>query len=508
MINLPVKILDTRAVDPIVMISHQTASKLRFRHTAIVTVKSEVSEKSFSATPIVTEGIIEDNVVGISVEDAKWLNVKEGDIVLIANRRTPSSLELIKQKMTGRPWTKAEVHSIVNDISKRTYISLEISSFVMTSAFQGFSEEEMTAFAKSMAEQGTQFDFQEKTFDKHSIGGVPGNKVSLIIVPIVASAGLLIPKTSSRAITSPSGTADSMEVLANIDFSPEEVSEIAPQVRGMIVHNEPLKLSPMDGIVAKVKKFLDIDPRDQMLSAIISTKIAMGIKNLVIDIPTGKYTKMQTPEDAVNFGHRLVGLCHNVGINVEAAMTFGDIPIGNNVGPALEAKEALQILEGSVKNTAFAKSIELAGTLLEMGGVVAPNKGALMARELINSGKALQKFKEIIEAQGGDPKVTSDSVPVGEYTHTICATQDGYVRSISNRGVKLICSAAGTPSSKESGLVLHTRIGAFVKEGDPLFTIYSNSESKLSAAIQVANNYMAVKTSGMIINRLKTETKL
>ncbi len=508
MIKLPVKILDIRSVDPTVMISHQTASRLKFKHTAVVMVRHEVSGKSFSATPVVTEGIVENNVVGISAPDAEWLNVRDGDEVLLANRRTPASLDLLKQKMKGKAWTQNDVYAIVNDISKRNYINLEIGEFVLTSEFQGFSEEEMTAFAVSMAEQGTQFDFQEKTFDKHSIGGVPGNKVSLVIVPTIASAGLLIPKTSSRAITSPSGTADSMEVLAEVEFSPDEVSEIAPRTRGMIVHNEPLKLSPMDGIVAKVKKFLDVDPQDQMLSAIISTKIAMGIKNLVIDIPTGKYTKMQTTEEAMNFAHRLVGLCHRVGINVEAAMTLGDTPIGTNIGPALEAKEALEILEGKVKNTAYTKSLELAGTLLEMGGVASINRGSEVARELIESGKALKKFKEIIEAQGGDPNITSNDINVGEYTYTICASQDGYVRSISNRGTKLICAAAGAPSSKESGIVLHTRIGAYVKEGDPLFTIYSNSDAKLSSAIQVATNYMAVKISGMIINRVKSEKKI
>lgn len=505
MIKLPVRILDIRSVDPTIMISHQTASKLKFKHTAVVTVRHEISGKSFSATPVVTEGLVEDNVVGISAPDADWLGVKDGDEVIVANRRRPSSLDLLKLKMKGQNLTKNDVYSIVNDISKRNYINLEISSFVLTSEFQGFTDDEMTAFAISMAEQGTQFDFQEKTFDKHSIGGVPGNKVSLVIVPIVASAGLLIPKTSSRAITSPSGTADSMEVLADVEFSPDEVSEIAPRVRGMIIHNEPLKLSPMDGIVAKVKKFLDVDPQDQMLSAIISTKIAMGIKNLILDIPTGKYTKMQTAEEAMNFAHKLVGLCHRVGINVEAAMTMGDTPIGNNVGPALEAKEALEILEGKVKNTAYTKSLELAGTLLEMGGVAPPNRGSEVAKEFVDSGKALKKFKEIIEVQGGNPKLTSEQITIGEYSHTICASQNGYVRSISNRGTKLICAAAGAPNSKESGIVLHTRIGAFVKEGDPLFTIYSNSESKLSSAIQVATNYMAVKISGMIINRVKSE---
>ncbi len=505
MINLPIKILDIRSVEPIVMMSHNTASKLKFKHTAVLAIKNETVDKLFSAAPVVTEGIIEDNVVGISQRDANWLNVKDGDVVVVFNRRTPQSFDHVKNRIHGEPWKTKQVHSIVADISRRVYTNLEIATFALTSEFRGYTDRELESFATSMAEYGTQFDFQEKTFDKHSIGGVPGNKVSLIIVPVVAAAGLLIPKTSSKAITSPSGTADSMNVLAEVNFTPEEITELAPKVRGMIVHNGPLKLSPMDEIVVNVKKFLDIDPQDQMLAAIISTKVAMGINNLLIDIPTGKYTKMPSTKVGLDFGHKLIGLCRKVGINVEAVMTMGDQPIGSNIGPALEAKEALEILEGKRTNLAYNKSIELAGNLLEMGGLAGENKGLNLAADLIKSGKALKKFKEIIEAQGGDPTVSSEKVVVGSYSQTVYAPHDGYVKSISNRGVKQICSAAGTPSVKESGMVIHTRLGAFIKEGDPLFTIYSNSETKLSNAVQVANTYKPVNLTGMVISRLKSQ---
>lgn len=507
MITLPVKIFDMRSIEPIIFISHKTASRLKLRHTVIVTIKNELTDRTFSATPVVTEEMIEDDFIGISEDDAEWLAVDDNSIVSVFIRRTLVSLDYVKQKMNGSVlnWDDKQIYSITNDISRRMYTNLEIASFALTSYYRGYNDDETAAFAKSMAEQGSVFDFQERAFDKHSIGGIPGNKVSLIIVPIVAAAGLLIPKTSSRAITSPSGTADSMEVLANVTFSPEEITELAPKSRGMIVHNAPLKLSPMDDIVIGVKKFLDVDPEQQMLASIISTKIAMGIDTLVIDVPTGEGAKMTTQQQGLNFAHKLVGLCRNVEIDVEAMLTYGNQPLGFAIGPALEAREALQVLENQPNDAVLNKSVELAGTLLEMGGVSAPNQGATMARELVSSGRALEKFREIIEIQGGDPKVTSDSITIGEYSETVYANKDGYVLAIGNKETKKICSAAGAPSTQDAGLVLHTRVGQFLRKGDPLYTVYSDSESKLSNAIQVANTARPVSLEGMVLRRIKSE---
>jgi AMP phosphorylase len=511
MITLPIKIFDLKAIEPIVFISHQTASKLKLRHTFIVVIKNEINDRTFCATPVVTEKMIEDDVIGISIDDAKWLNVIENAPVSVFIRRSLQSIDYLKQKMTGliTSWDQKQVYSITQDISKRMFTNLETASFVLNSYYKGYTEDETAAFAKNMAQHGSIFDFQEKTYDKHSIGGIPGNKVSLVIVPIVASVGLLIPKTSSRAITSPSGTADSMEVLANIDFSAEEVTEIAPKSRGMIVHNATLKLSPMDDIVVKVKRLLDVEPEEQMLASIISTKIAMGVSSLVIDIPTGHGAKILNQNQGINFAHKLIKLCTDVGINVEAMLTYGDRPLGYGIGPALEAREALQVLEGQENEPVLNKSLELAGTLLEIGGVAPPSKGFSFARELVHSGKALNKFLEIIEYQGGSPNIKSTEISVGEYKETIYAQKDGYVIAIKNEETKRICRTAGAPGTKSAGILLRVRVGQYVKEGDPLFIIYSDSEAKLSNAIQMAISMPPVSIEGMILRRVKSnQTKV
>ena len=505
MLVLPVKVLDIRSTEPVAMISHKTASNLKFRHTMIINIKNEFTDKSFTATPVVAEGMIEDGVIGISQYDSEWLNIKDGENVVVSIRRSPVSLDYIKTKMGGNTWSQNEIYAITNDISRRAYTSLEIASFALTSQFQGYSSQETADFAKAMAECGNQFDFQEKAFDKHSIGGIPGNKVSLLIVPIVAAAGLLIPKTSSRAITSPSGTADSMEVLADVTFSPEEMTEIAPKTRGMIVWNAPLKLSPMDDIVIGVKKFLDIDPQEQMMASIVSTKIAMGIDNMVIDVPTGAGSKMENQQVALDFAHKFIGLSRRVGIDTEGMLTLGSHPLGRNIGPALEAKEAIEILEGKVNESVLNKSAELAGTLLEMGGLASPSNGARVAKEVVKSGKALSKMQEIIEAQGGEKSIKSSEIQIGSYSHTIKSARNGYVYAIKNLVTKKVCAAAGTPSTKRAGMIIHVRLGDFVKKGDALITIYSDSETKLSSAIQIATNNTPVVVEGMVLRRVKLE---
>lgn len=502
MIKLPVKILDIRSVDNVMMISRETASKLNLRHTELVTIRSEKEE--LVSNPIVVQGMVQDDIVAISPKDANWLSIEDGDEVTIVSRRIPTSFDYIKKKIEGKSWSINEVTHIVNDISRRRLTNIEVSTFALVSQFQGFNNDELVTMTKAMAEAGTQFDWNEKVYEKHSIGGIPGNKVSPIIVAIVAAAGLLIPKTSSRAITSPSGTADTMEVMCEVKFTPEEISEIAPKTRGMIVWNAPLNLSPLDDIVIGVKRQLGIDPRDQMLASIVSTKVAMGVNNMVFDIPTGVQTKMPSRTKAIDFAHSLIGLCRQVDIGVESALTLGYQPIGFNIGPALEAKEALEVLEGRGPNAVIEKSVELAGILLEMGGLSPYGTGAKLAQEFIKNGKALAKFQQIVEAQGGVQNITSDKVELGDHQHAIKATTDGYVAGIDNKQIKRICNAAGAPREKKGGISLHVKMGEFVHAGDPLFTIYASSESKISAAIQVATSMSPHNIEGMIISRISS----
>ncbi|MHA2358113.1 MAG: AMP phosphorylase, partial [Candidatus Heimdallarchaeaceae archaeon] len=429
----------------------------------------------------------------------------EEDKVGVFVRRRPVSLEFVKSKRVGQLWRENQIRAIVNDICSNQYTDLEISMFTLSQYYLGLNMDEIQYLTSSMAEFGTTIDFEEPVFDKHSIGGIPGNKVSLIIVPTIAAAGLLIPKTSSRAITSPSGTADTMEVLCDVNFSADEILEIAPKVRGMLVWGGTLDLSPLDEIVIhKVEQPLGIDPHSQMLASIFSKKISTGVDHLVLDIPTGEGSKMPTRDDAISYAQESTELGRRLGIHVEAALSYGEQPLGKAIGPALEAREALDTIAGKGPTSVFEKSVELSGILFEMAGLAPAGQGPALAADYIHKGKTKEKMEEIIGVQGGNANVKAEDIPIGQYSASITAPKDGYIIKLSNSAIKKIANAAGTPRHKEAGMILHKKIGDFAKKDEELMTIYSNSESRLTEALNLSANLNPFISEGMIIKRISS----
>lgn len=364
--------------------------------------------------------------------------------------------------------------------------------------------DEVENLTRAIIESGEIIEFDKPAYDKHSIGGVPGNKVSLLIVPIVASSGLLIPKTSSRAITSPSGTADTMEVLADVEFSVDEFREIAIKTNGALIWGGALNLAPADDIIIRVEKTMGIDPIPQMLASIMAKKMAAGINTMVLDIPIGKETKMESVDDAINFGRLAIELGSRLNIRVQAGITYGEQPVGHNVGPALEAKEALEALINPKEAPAslIEKSCSLAGLLLEMGGKAPVGRGYQLAKEILFSGKAYEKMKEIIEAQGGNPNITPEEVPIGRYKYEVYAPVDGFVTKVSNKAIVEIARAAGTPKDKGAGVILHVKRGRKVSANDIIMEIYAERSVKLQEAIRILEKTPPIVIEGMLLKTI------
>jgi len=506
MTSLSVKEVDINFEEAVAFIHASTLEKIKIKPSAYVKLRSESAE--IICQVVATGSIVPPDTIGLSAELINKLGINEGRKIAIYARRRPNSLEFLKSKRNGAVWNERQIRTIVNDICNGVYTDLEISMFTLAQYYLGLSMDEITTLTQAMAEFGTTLKFDEPTFDKHSIGGVPGNKVSLIIVPTVAAAGLLIPKTSSRAITSPSGTADTMEVLANVNFSADEILEIAPKVRGMLVWGGTLDLSPLDEIVIhRVEQPLGIDPHSQMLASIFSKKLSTGVDYLVLDVPTGEGTKMPTREDAIEYAQEATELGRRLGIQVEAALSYGEQPLGRAVGPALEAKEALLTIMGKGPTSVLEKSIELAGILFEMAGLSPTGQGHALALEYIQKGKTKAKMEEIIGVQGGDPNVKPEDIPIGEYKVDITAPKDGYIVKISNTAIKKICNVAGTPNHKQAGVYLHKKIGEFSKKGERLMTIYSDSETRLTEAVNLAMNLNPFILEGMILKRISSGPK-
>jgi AMP phosphorylase len=450
----------------------------------------------------ITKSFIDLGYVGIYGNVQSELNVGEGEIVKVCLTEVPESINFIRRKMKGTKLAKDEVNTIVKDVMAGSLSDLEIAGFLFAQQYEGLDVNEVKFLTEAIVGTGEIIDFEEPVYDKHSIGGVPGNKVSLLIVPIIASSGLLIPKTSSRAITSPSGTADTMSVLAPIAFKAEELKKIVKKTKGAIVWGGSLNLAPADDLFMRVEYSLQINPQAQMMASIMAKKIAVGVDFSVLDIPVGRGVKVENLEEAQALGRGFVELGQKFGIKVECGITYAEQPVGHTVGPALEAKEALEALEGHGPTSLIEKSTALAGILLEMSGTIPRGRGQDMAKEILASGKALQKMRQIIEAQGGDPRVKPEDIAIGEHTTKLLSPADGYVVSVDNDGIKNIARAAGAPIDKGAGVKLYSKRGYIVKKGDPLIEIYAESEGKLSEALALGMKIQPITVEGMLLGKV------
>ena len=472
-------------------------------------VKLFFNDKSATALLNTTKTVVNAGEVGICTDLAREHKLKSGDNVTINPSERPRSIEYIRKKMDGLPLNESEFEAIVNDVVNNNLSDVEITAFISAIYINQMTVEETAYLAKKTAECGETLDLKKKPiFDKHSLGGVPGNKITLLVVPIVAAAGLTIPKTSSRAITSACGTADIMEVLAPVTFDAREMERMVNKTNAVIVWGGGANLAPADDIFIRIEHPLAIDPHYLALASVMAKKYAVGAEFVVIDLPMGPETKIKDAKEAKRYARDFIELGEKLGIEVDCAVTYGDKPIGRGVGPALEAREAMGALEGD-KNTSSSlieKSTELAGILLEADGAARKGGGKAMALEILKSGKALKKMKEIIEVQGGDPNVTSKDIEIGEHSKKVFSDGEGYVTNISNRGVVRVARMAGAPKDQGAGILFHIKKGEKVEHGALLYEIYSSSEYKLKQAVKLAKQLKPVQLEGMLLERIPDYT--
>lgn len=450
-----------------------------------------------------SDTIVAPGEIGIFIDTMK--DIEENTVVSVKPIDPPDSFKFIQKKTKGEKLTSEEINRIISDAISGHLSQIELASFITSVKINAMDHEEMTALTLAETRSGEIFYFGMDVYDKHSTGGVPGNKVSLVIVPIVAAAGLTIPKTSTRAITSPSGTADSMEVLAPVAFNSEEVKEIVSKENACIVWGGALDISPADNILIEIERPLHMDPVGLMIPSILTKKLSMGVKKLVLDIPVGGGTKFPTPDDGKKFAHIFKEIARNVGVEAECALTLAHQPIGHCIGPAIEAKEALALLRDySVgPNSLIEKSTSLAGILLDMGGKAEKGQGQNLAKEILKSGKAYERMKQIIEIQGGDPNILPEDIELGPYKKEFKATKEGHITEVDNAIINQIAKAAGCPNSKSSGVEIFKKQGARIKKGELIFKIYSDSPSKLKRAEKIYNTTGGpIILGGMLIERL------
>lgn len=498
--QLKLKILDIQENQDIVILNSNDAVKERIDPGEKVVIKK--SDYFFSSSAVLTNELVEVGYIGLSSEKAKRLISKNNDLIEVYPDGNIELSHISKKKLEGKILTKDEIVKLVGGIISGNIDSVLISSFLTATQILGTSTKEIEHLTRAMAETGTMVKFDKgPVMDVHSIGGVPGNKTALLTVPIVASSGLTIPKTSSRAITSPAGTADVVEVISPVDFAPDKLKEIVNSTGGCLAWSGVLNLTPADDKIVEVERKLLIDPEPIILASVLSKKYAMGADFLLIDIPMGDGAKVTTWESARKLASNFTELGSALGMHVEVAITYGGQPIGKAVGPALEAREALLALEGKLTGSLTEKAIGLSGILLELGKKAEVGKGKDLAREILESGKALEKFKEIIKAQGGDPNIKPEDIPLGKYKEKISSEDSGYITKVDNSLIVKVAKILGAPFDKGSGLILNYKVGDRVEKDDVIVELYAESEERLLLAKKFLDYNKIFQTEGMILKR-------
>jgi AMP phosphorylase len=431
------------------------------------------------------------NRIGLYEEIATALNVKGDEKITVKLASVPESLINVRAKLRGDRLREKDIKTIVQDVVERHLSSVEIAAFLTALKIYGLSLSEAESMSKAMIETGKSLNFGPgPILDKHSVGGIPGDKTSMLVVPIVAAAGYTIPKTSSRAITSPAGTADRVETLCPVNLSLSEIQDVVAKTNGCLVWGGALELAPADDLFIQVEYPLGIDPL--LLPSILSKKVSIGATHVAIDIPTGIGAKIKTRTEAYNLAADFVDLGKRLGLNIQCALTFGDQPLGCCMGPALEAKEALQTLMGAGSPDLREKAVSLAGMLFEMVGA---ENGRAIAERMLDSGKAEKKMREIIAAQGGDPTIKPDDLPVGKFHEVLRSDRAGRVLWLSTDDLVRIARAAGTPKEKGAGVVLHAKLGDTVHKDGVLLEIFADRPSKLSSALELAKQLSPIVLS-------------
>ncbi len=493
-----VKSYDVAMTTPTILLDEEDCITLGLKDSDRVSVTGEVSK---IAVVSIGRGVMEKGTVGMPTELFEMVGTAKDGTVEIIFAHAPDSVRYIRKKMDGEKLDKDQIEAIVTDILENRLSKIEISAWLTALYINGMDIDEIANFTMSMAETGEILKFSRKpVFDFHSLGGVPGNKITPIVVSIVAAAGLMIPKTSSRAISSACGTSDFVETFCDVELEASKLMNICEEIGGVFAWGGSMNLAPVDDMVIKIEHPLGINPRAQMLASIMSKKLAMGSTHLLVDIPMGSGTKVPTLEMAKAYARDLMDLGDRIGMHVECAITYADQPIGMAIGPNLEARECISILEGEKHpSSVIEKACECAGIILEMAGI---NNGFDKAKELLDSGEAHKKFIEIVVAQNGREDLKSTDLQPGKYSYDVVASHAGYVHSIRNKEIVNIAKIAGAPSDKGAGLLVFKKKGQRVEEGDVLMTIYSESKAKLDRAQKATISNSPFEIEGMLLKRV------
>ncbi len=482
--QLKVKLLKWSAGIPVAMLNQKTAEKISVHPQDRISIRTISKDpKEISTIIDVVKGIVKEDEIAISSELERYIHFKIGKKVEVNLAIPPKSLDFIKKKLNNHPLTEDETNAIIKDVVNNSLSESEIALFITAVYKYGTSMKETIYLVDAIRKTGSQLKIKGKfVADKHSVGGVPGNRTTPLVIPICVVGGLIMPKNSSRAITSAAGTADVIETIADVEFSLRDLKKIIRKTGGCMVWGGGLGMVPADARMMDVERSLKIDPESQLIASIMSKKLAADSRYILIDIPCGKGAKISSRAKAKRLKKKFEHLGRYFKRKVMCVITDGSQPIGNGVGPALELMDIVKVLEQKQDRPLDLekKALFLSGKLFEMTGKAKKGAGFKMAEKILRSGKAFEKFKEIITAQNGN----LNRLKIAKFKHDILSSKSGKVKEIDNHLISSLVRVAGCPVDKSAGMRLHVHVGNKVAKGQVVATLYAESMPRLHEAIK------------------------
>ena len=482
--RLKLKVLKIFTGRPVIFLHESSAKKIGVHTGDRVSIKK--NGNSLVAIVDLVRGLIKKNEAAVSEELNLALKGHNKGYIEVMPSEIAESSSILHDQFECNQYSQKDLEKIMNDIVNNLLTEAEIAYFISGMVHCKSSIKEIIYLINAMVKTGTKISWKYKVVaDKHSIGGIAGNRTTPIVVSICASAGVIMPKTSSRAITSAAGTADTVESISPVNLSVSDLKKVVHKTGACLVWGGSLGLAPADDKLIRVEKLLRVDPESQLLASILAKKVSVGSTHVLIDIPYGEGAKVLKVQGE-KLGQLFVLLGKKLGLKVKVVLTDGKEPIGHGVGPILEIKDVIRVLkqDNSPKDLEN-KSLFLAGNILELVGKVKKGHGIMKAREILYSGQAYKKFCEIISAQGGDPKTW---LPEAKFNHTIISKHNGIIKKIDNKDINYLARITGCPVDKTAGVYIYKHIGEYIQKGEKIITIFSESKQKLKEAVKFFKN--------------------
>jgi len=484
-IKLPIKYGNSGST---VMMNLEQASKYGLNENDNISLVRKGEEFVFELA--ISPDFVKANEIGVSEEILHDYPFLEGDRVIVAfTQHNPVSMKAIRKKMLGEKISDEEIDAIIDDIKNNKLSDLVLAYYTATSFFYKTDPHELAYTTKATAYTGDMYRFPGIVATKYSIGGVPGNETTMILVPILASLWITMPKSFSKAITSPAATGECVNVLMDISFKKSEIVRITDKIWACLVWNEGLNLAPVNDRIIKVSAPLGMEPYARMISSIMAKNYAMGVTHCLIDIPMGPTAKVATKKDAERVAKHFEEIWNYLGIKMDVEIIPSPEPVGKGIGAALQAQEALRILQRHPERsqTLEDKVIFLASKLLILCGKAKTMQEATkLTLKQLNNGEARKKMSEIIAAQNGaNPEILADEIALGQYQFDVLAEKDELIKAIDMKYLNTLVRTLGAPTDYKAGIFLHKKLHDSVKKGEPIYTLYSDSHNKLELAKQL-----------------------